>query len=51
MYGVIILTVFVDLITAVAIGIFIANFLTIKRITEIQGDSLQAIDNKSDDKR
>jgi SulP family sulfate permease len=50
MYGVIILTVFVDLITAVAIGIFIANFLTIKRITEIQGDSLQAIDNKSDDK-
>jgi SulP family sulfate permease len=45
MYLVIILTVFVDLITAVAIGIFIANFLTIERITKIQGDSVRAIDS------
>ncbi len=44
MYVVIILTVFVDLITAVAIGIFIANFLTIQRITKIQEDSLKTID-------
>jgi SulP family sulfate permease len=47
MYGVIVLTVFVDLITAVAIGIFVANFLTIQRITNIQNDSLKAIDGTS----
>jgi SulP family sulfate permease len=45
MYGVIIMTVFVDLITAVAIGVFIANFLTIERITRIQGDSVKTIDD------
>jgi len=43
MYGVIGLTVFVDLITAVAIGVFIANFLTIERMTKIQGESVKAI--------
>lgn len=49
MYGVIILTVFVDLITAVAIGVFIANFLTIERITKIQGESVKAIDSPHGD--
>lgn len=51
MYGVIGLTVFVDLITAVAIGVFIANFLTIERITKIQDDSVKTIDkpNPADD--
>jgi SulP family sulfate permease len=44
MYGVIGLTVFVDLITAVAIGVFIANFLTIDRMTKILGDSVKTID-------
>lgn len=44
MYGVIILTVFVDLITAVAIGVFIANFLTIDRMTKILGESVKTID-------
>ncbi len=44
MYGVIGLTVFVDLIAAVAIGVFIANFLTIERITRVQGESLRTID-------
>ena len=44
MYGVILLTVFVDLITAVAIGVFIANFLTIERMTKLMGDSVQTID-------
>ncbi len=44
MYGVIVLTVFVDLITAVAIGVFIANFLTIERMTKIQGESVKTID-------
>jgi SulP family sulfate permease len=43
MYGVILLTVFVDLITAVAIGVFIANLLTIERMVEIQSQSLEAI--------
>lgn len=36
MYGVILLTVFVDLMTAVGIGVFVANILTIKRLTDIQ---------------
>jgi sulfate permease, SulP family len=36
MYGVLFLTAFVDLITAVAIGVFIANILTIKRLSDIQ---------------
>mgnify|MGYP001546353473 CR=1 FL=1 len=43
MYGVIGLTVFVDLITAVAIGVFIANVLTIERIAKIQSDSVTTI--------
>jgi len=43
MYGVILLTVFVDLITAVAIGVFIANVLTIERIAKIQSDSVTTI--------
>jgi sulfate permease, SulP family len=47
MYGVILLTVFVDLITAVAIGVFIANVLTIERIAKIQSDSVTTI-NESD---
>jgi sulfate permease, SulP family len=43
MYGVIGLTVFVDLITAVAVGVFIANVLTIDRLCRIQSRSVQAI--------
>jgi SulP family sulfate permease len=43
MYGVIALTVFVDLITAVAIGVFIANLLTIERMAKLQSQSLKAI--------
>lgn len=46
MYGVIVLTVFVDLITAVAIGVFIANFLTIDRMTKILGDSVKTFDGQ-----
>lgn len=46
MYGVILLTVFVDLITAVAIGVFIANVLTIERMAEIQADSIKTITDK-----
>lgn len=42
MYLVLFLTVFVDLITAVAVGSFIANLLTIKRLTDLQSDRIQA---------
>ena len=43
MYGVIGLTVFVDLITAVAVGLFVANVLTIDRLTRLQSRSVRAI--------
>ncbi len=41
-YGVIALTVFVDLIAAVGIGLFVANIFTISRLSEIQADNVQA---------
>jgi len=43
MYVVMFLTVFVDLITAVAVGIFIANLLTVKSLSDLQKDSIKAI--------
>ena len=43
MYGVIALTVFVDLITAVAIGVFVANVLTIERMVRLQSQSVKTI--------
>ena len=36
MYLVLTLTVFVDLITAVGVGVFVANLLTIKNLTDVQ---------------
>ena len=42
-YGVIILTVFVDLIAAVGIGLFIANVMTITRLSELQAQDVNAI--------
>ena len=45
MYGVIALTVFVDLITAVALGVFIANLLTIERMVKLQSQSVKASQN------
>lgn len=47
MYGVIGLTVFVDLITAVAIGVFVANLLTIERLCKLQSQSVKAIKHPS----
>lgn len=41
MYLVLGLTVFVDLITAVAVGVFVANLLTIKNITDLQLQDMQ----------
>jgi SulP family sulfate permease len=47
-YGVIALTVFVDLIVAVGIGLFIANVITVTRLSEMQEDDVKAI-NTADD--
>lgn len=48
MYLVLFLTVFVDLIIAVLVGAFIANVLTIKRLTDVQSDSIQVITDPTD---
>ncbi|MEO1447502.1 MAG: SulP family inorganic anion transporter, partial [Cyanobacteria bacterium J06635_11] len=49
MYGVLLLTVFVDLITAVAAGAFVANLLTIKSLTDEQREHVQAIVSPADE--
>jgi SulP family sulfate permease len=41
MYGVIAMTVFVDLITAVGIGLFVANVLTIRRLADLQAEGVK----------
>ena len=43
MYLVLGLTVFVDLITAVAAGVFLANLLTIQNLTDLQVQNMRAI--------
>ena len=47
-YGVLFLTVFVDLVTAVVVGAFVANILTIDRLTSLQVDRVQAITSAND---
>ncbi|MGB5305363.1 MAG: SulP family inorganic anion transporter [Gammaproteobacteria bacterium] len=42
-YGVILLTVFVDLIVAVGIGLFVANVLTVMRLSELQAADVKAV--------
>ena len=49
MYLVLFLTVFVDLITAVAVGVFFANLLTIKSLSDLQSDRIKAISNPDED--
>ncbi|MDG2990056.1 SulP family inorganic anion transporter [Candidatus Synechococcus calcipolaris G9] len=49
MYGVMLLTVFVDLIVAVGVGVFVANILTIKRLADIQSDKVKAITAADDE--
>lgn len=49
MYGVLFLTVFVDLITAVAAGAFVANLLAVKKLTDEQNRHVQAIVSPTDD--
>lgn len=48
MYGVLFLTVFVDLIVAVGIGVFIANILTIERLSELQSQEVKVISDADD---
>ncbi|MDJ0687131.1 MAG: SulP family inorganic anion transporter [Xenococcaceae cyanobacterium MO_188.B32] len=43
MYGVIALTVFVDLIVAVGVGVFVANMLTIERLSNHRADTVKAV--------
>lgn len=43
MYGVILLTVLVDLMVAVGVGVFVANFLTIERMNALQAKGVKAI--------
>jgi sulfate permease, SulP family len=48
MYGVLFLTVFVDLIVAVGVGVFIANILTIDRLSELQAQEVKTISDTDD---
>ena len=47
-YSVILLTVFVDLMIAVGVGVFIANILTIDRLSSVQQDAVKAITDVDD---
>lgn len=49
MYGVIALTVFVDLIAAVGIGVFVANLLTIQNLSELRSKDVKAITDADDE--
>jgi SulP family sulfate permease len=47
-YSVIGLTVFVDLIVAVGLGLFIANVITVTRLSEMQEDDVKAVNTVDD---
>lgn len=49
MYGVMLLTVFVDLIAAVGLGVFISNILVIERLSREQAKQVKAISDADDD--
>ena len=49
MYIVVLLTVFVDLVIAVAVGVFFANLLTIKSLTDLQSRNVKAITSPDDE--
>ncbi|MFD2097059.1 SulP family inorganic anion transporter [Corallincola platygyrae] len=48
MYGVLFLTVFVDLIYAVGIGVFLANVITIEKLSRVQEQNVKAISDADD---
>ncbi|WP_069791336.1 SulP family inorganic anion transporter [Cyanobacterium sp. IPPAS B-1200] len=47
-YVVVLLTVFVDLMIAVAVGVFIANILTIEKLSELQSTAVKTITDDDD---
>lgn len=49
MYGVVFLTVFVDLITAVGIGVFVANILTIQRLSDLREKDVRVVTDADDE--
>jgi SulP family sulfate permease len=49
MYGVLALTVLVDLIVAVGVGVFVANILTIEKLSELQSQEVRTITDSDDD--
>ena len=49
MYGVMLLTVFVDLIVAVGLGVFISNILIIERLSREQARQVKAISDADED--
>ncbi|BAU67148.1 sulfate permease family protein [Stanieria sp. NIES-3757] len=49
MYGVLLLTVFVDLIVAVGVGVFIANILTIERLSDLRAQEVKTISDADDE--
>ena len=49
MYGVILLTVLVDLITAVGVGVFVANVLTIDKMSSLQSDAVKVVSDSDDE--
>lgn len=49
MYGVMALTVFVDLIVAVGLGVFISNILVIERLSKVQEKTIKAISDSDND--
>lgn len=49
MYGVMMLTVFVDLIVAVGLGVFISNIIVIERLSREQAKHVKAISDADDD--
>mgnify|MGYP006275709571 CR=1 FL=1 len=48
MYGVLLLTVLVDLLVAVGIGVFVANILTIERLSNMPSTKVKTIDPSGD---
>lgn len=48
MYGVLLITIFVDLVIAVALGIFVANMLTIEKLSHLQSFNLRMIADSVD---
>jgi SulP family sulfate permease len=48
MYGVMLLTIFVDLIVAVGLGVFIANIITIEQLSALQSKNVKSITDSDD---